>query len=328
MIPGNQVARRTLTACVTIARRKLASWINEDGLTMLASLIAAEHAKNGGRTVLRDTRPATATEAVSTAVRQDKPGGTGLPVLRLAVPVAAVAAAGAAALAVARAGPGITGIGPVRRLLFPRLAGQGDPTHIALTFDDGPDPESTPMFAAVLADRGIRATFFMLGRMVAAAPELAGNLAAAGHEIGVHGWDHRYLPLRGLRETRTDLRRATDLIASVTGKRPTLFRPPYGVLSGPALVAARELGLTPLLWGAWGREWTAGSTPESVFQTLAGDLDGGVTVLLHDSGCTSPPGSWQAGLGALSLLLDACEQRGLRVGPVAEHGIPGLEWRR
>ena len=239
--------------------------------------------------------------------------------LRLAVPVAA---AGAAALAVAQAGPGITGLGPVRRILFPRLAGQGDPAHVALTFDDGPDPESTPMFAEVLADRGIRATFFMLGRMVAAAPELAGNLAAAGHEIGVHGWDHRYLPLRGLRETRTDLRRATDLIASVTGTRPTLFRPPYGVLSGPALVAARELGLTPLLWGAWGREWTAGSTPESVFQTLAGDLDGGVTVLLHDSGCTSPPGSWQAGLGALPLLLDACERRGLRVGPVREHGIP------
>jgi peptidoglycan/xylan/chitin deacetylase (PgdA/CDA1 family) len=241
-------------------------------------------------------------------------------VLRLAVPVAA---AGAAALAVGQAGPGITGLGPVRRILFPRLAGQGDPAHVALTFDDGPDPESTPMFAEVLTDRGVRATFFMLGRMVAAAPELAQNLAGAGHEIGVHGWDHRYLPLRGLRETRTDLRRATDLIASVTGTRPTLFRPPYGVLSGPALVAARELGLTPLLWGAWGREWTAGSTPESVFQTLAGDLDGGVTVLLHDSGCTSPPGSWQAGLGALPLLLDACERRELQVGPVREHGITG-----
>lgn len=286
----------------------------------MASLTAAGHDKNGGRTAVRDASRATATRARSAAFRQGKPGGTGRRVLRLAVPVAA---AGAAALAVGQAGPGITGLGPVRRILFPRLAGQGDPAHVALTFDDGPDPESTPMFAEVLTDRGVRATFFMLGRMVAAAPELAQNLAGAGHEIGVHGWDHRYLPLRGLRETRTDLRRATDLIASVTGTRPTLFRPPYGVLSGPALVAARELGLTPLLWGAWGREWTAGSTPESVFQTLAGDLDGGVTVLLHDSGCTSPPGSWQAGLGALPLLLDACERRGLQVGPVGEHGITG-----
>ncbi len=241
---------------------------------------------------------------------------------------AAIAVGCAAGLAVAQAGPGITGLGPVRRLLFPRLAGQGEPGHVALTFDDGPDPESTPQFAAVLADRGIRATFFMLGSMVAKAPQLARDLAAAGHEVGVHGWHHRYLTVRGLRETRADLHRATDLIASATGTRPRLFRPPYGVLSGPALLAARELGLTPLLWGTWGREWSSGATPESVYQTLAAGLDGGVTVLLHDSGCTSPPGSWQAGLGALPLLLDACERRGLRVGPIADHGIPGLAGER
>ena len=233
-------------------------------------------------------------------------------------------AAAVAGMAVAQAGPGITGLGPVRKALFTRLAGQGDPGHVALTFDDGPDPGSTPAFAKLLADRKVRATFFMLGSMVAKAPGLAAELAAAGHEIGVHGWDHRYLPLRPPLATRADMRRATELIASVTGTRPKLFRPPYGVLSGPALLAARELGLTTVLWGAWGREWAPGATPDSVFATLAADLDGGVTVLLHDSGCTSPPGSWQAGLGALPLLLDACERRGLSVGPVGEHAIPGL----
>jgi len=77
----------------------------------------------------------------------------------------------------------------------------------------------------------------------------------------------------------------------------------------------------PVLWGAWGREWTPGATPESVFATLAGDLAGGVTVLLHDSGCTSPPGSWQAGLGAVPLLLAECARRGLTVGPLGEHGL-------
>jgi peptidoglycan-N-acetylglucosamine deacetylase len=245
----------------------------------------------------------------------------GRPAARLAVRLAVACTAG---LAVAQAGPGLTGLGPVRRLLFPRLSGRGDPGHVALTFDDGPDPGSTPQFAAVLADRGIRATFFLLGSMVAEAPGLAAELAAAGHEIGVHGWDHRYLSARGPRDTLADLRRATELIETVTSVRPRLFRPPYGVLSGPALLAARRLGLTPLLWGAWGREWTPGATPDSVFRTLAADLDGGVTVLLHDSGCTAPPGSWQAGLGALPLLLDACERRGLKVGPVGEHGIPGL----
>jgi peptidoglycan-N-acetylglucosamine deacetylase len=238
--------------------------------------------------------------------------------LRQAAIAAAVVTAG---LAVGQAGPGITGLGPVRRLLFPRLAGQGDPGHVALTFDDGPDPGSTPQFGQTLASRGVRATFFMLGSMVERAPQLAIDLAAAGHEIAVHGFEHRYLPARMPLAARADLHRATEVITEVTGRRPRFFRPPYGVLSGPALLTARELGLTPVLWGAWGREWTPGSTPASVYATLSAGLAGGVTVLLHDSGCTSPPGSWQAGLGALPLLLDECAERGLRVGPVGEHGL-------
>ena len=239
---------------------------------------------------------------------------------------AALVAVGAASagLATAQAAPGLTGLHPVRTRAFPRLAGQGDPGHVALTFDDGPDPASTPAFAAALADRGVRATFFMLGSMAAAAPALAAEVAAAGHEIGVHGFDHRYLILRGPRAVRSDLTRATELIAEVTGQRPRAFRPPYGVLSGPALAVARDLGLTPVLWGASGREWTPGATAESVFGTLLRDLHGGVTVLLHDSGCMSPPGAWQAGLGAVPLLLEECGRRGLAVGPLSEHGAgPG-----
>jgi peptidoglycan/xylan/chitin deacetylase (PgdA/CDA1 family) len=234
---------------------------------------------------------------------------------------AAWLAAAAAGLAVAHAGPGITGLPLARTRVFRRLAGQGDCDHVALTFDDGPDPVSTPEFVRVLAERRIHATFFMLGSMVQQAPSLAAEIVAAGHEVGVHGFDHRYLTLRGPQATRSDLTRATDLIADVTGKRPTLFRPPYGVLTGPALVAARELGLTPVLWGSWGREWEAGASPLSVLHTLVRGLDGGVTVLLHDSGCTSPAGAWQAGLAALPLLVDECEQRGLRVGPLADHGL-------
>jgi peptidoglycan/xylan/chitin deacetylase (PgdA/CDA1 family) len=238
-------------------------------------------------------------------------------------PPAALTAAAVAAgcLAVAHAGPGVTALGPVRRRFFPRLSGQGRADHVALTFDDGPDPAWTPAFLEVLATWGVRATFFMLGSMVVQAPGLAAEIAAAGHEVAVHGWAHRYTVLRGPRAVADDLARARDAVAAASGAQPRFYRPPYGVLSAGALAAARRLRLTPLLWTCWGREWTPGATPRSVWATLRGNLTGGATVLLHDSDSTSPPGSAAAALGALPLLLEECAIRGLVAGPVAEHGL-------
>ena len=226
-----------------------------------------------------------------------------------------------ASLAATHAGPGITAIAPVRRRLFPRLAGFGLADHVALTFDDGPDPAATPAFLDLLAARGLRATFFLLGSMVVKAPELAADIADAGHEIAVHGWDHRYTILRSPRAVRDDLARARDVVAEASGTQPRFYRPPYGVLSAGALAAARAHGLTPVLWTCWGREWAAGATPGSVYATLMKDLTPGATVLLHDSDCTSPAGSWAAALGALPWLLEDCAERGLRVGPLADHGL-------
>ena len=225
----------------------------------------------------------------------------------------------AAAAATFQAGPGLTALRPVRTALFPRLSGRGAADHVAITFDDGPDPAATPHFLDVLASHRVRATFFMLGSMVDRSPGLAAEVAAAGHEVAVHGFEHRYLPLRGPRATRDDLKRARDSVAGATGSVPRLFRPPYGVLSTAALVTARQLGLTPVLWTAWGREWTAGASPGSVYATLTAGLEGGGTVLLHDSDCTSPAGSWRAALGALPMLLADCAAQGLRAGPAAEH---------
>ena len=237
--------------------------------------------------------------------------------VRLAAQLAGACTAG---LAIVQAGPGVTGLGLVRAAAFPLLAGRGDPGHVALSFDDGPDPASTPGFLDALAARGLRATFFMLGSMILRAPGLAAEVAAAGHEVGVHGFVHRPLPLRGPASTRSDLTTAAELIADVTGTWPRFFRPPYGVLSGPALLATHHLGLTPVLWGAWGREWDRGATGDSVLQNLLRGLEGGVTVLLHDSDGVSPSLAAPA-LAALPLLLDECAGRGLRVGPVGEHGL-------
>jgi peptidoglycan/xylan/chitin deacetylase (PgdA/CDA1 family) len=232
-----------------------------------------------------------------------------------------VAAGTLGAAAVAHGAPIVTSVGAVRRRLTPGLAGIGSPDHVALTFDDGPDPASTPLFLSALDDLGWRATFFLLGDMVRRAPGLAAEVAAAGHEIGVHGDRHdSYLTRLGT-DTAADIRRARHEVATATGVWPVWFRPPYGALSTPALVVAHRLGLRTVLWTAWGRDWRAAATARSVASDVRTGLRPGATVLLHDSDCTSAPGSWRATLAALPLLADVFAAEGLRVGPLGDHGI-------
>jgi peptidoglycan/xylan/chitin deacetylase (PgdA/CDA1 family) len=243
------------------------------------------------------------------------------------------AAGGAAAAALVAAaagytGPALTSWPLLRARLLPRLAGIGQPDHVALTFDDGPDPASTPAFLAELAASGTRATFFLLGSMLMSAPGLGRELVAAGHEVAVHGWEHRYTTFRAPGALYDDVARTRDLIADVTGREPVFFRPPYGVLSTGAVAAARRTGLRPVLWTAWGRDWEECATPDSVLATVGKDLTGGGTVLLHDSDCTSAPLSWRSALGALPRLLEQCAERDLRVGPLAEHFTPAAAGAR
>jgi peptidoglycan-N-acetylglucosamine deacetylase len=227
------------------------------------------------------------------------------------------------ALAAVHAAPVVATFGPLRNRLMPRLSGQGRPDHVALTFDDGPDPLSTPLFLRALAARQIHATFFLLGTEVRRNPGLVRDIADAGHEIAVHGWLHRPLLLRGPRATHDDLARVRDTVADLTGRPPRLFRPPYGVMSTAAHLAARRLGLTPVLWTCWGEDWTARATARSVHRTVTADLRGGGTILLHDSDCTSAPGAWRSALGALPRILDDCESLGLGVGPLRDHHDSG-----
>jgi peptidoglycan/xylan/chitin deacetylase (PgdA/CDA1 family) len=223
------------------------------------------------------------------------------------------------AIGVAHALPALSSLPGIRQRFMPALSGVGRPGHVALTFDDGPDPQSTPRFLSLLESRGVRATFFMLGAMAQRAPRLAAQVADAGHETALHGYDHRCLLLRGPRATYDELARGRDAVESATGQPLQWYRPPYGVLSTAGLFAVRRLGLTPVLWTAWGRDWSARSTPKSVLRTVAKDLKPGGTVLLHDSDCTSAPGSWRNTLGALPRLLDHCQDRGMSVGPLREH---------
>jgi peptidoglycan-N-acetylglucosamine deacetylase len=171
-----------------------------------------------------------------------------------------------------------------------------------------------------LAALGWSATFFVLGSQARRYPAVLRETARRGHEIGVHGDEHRYLIARAPWTAYDDLRRARDSIADIAGVEPTWWRPPYGVLSGPALYAARRLGLRPVLWSTWGRDWRAEATADTVVADLLASPVDGATLLLHDSDVTSAPGSWRTTVAALPLLADRIAAAGLRVGPLCAHG--------
>jgi peptidoglycan-N-acetylglucosamine deacetylase len=227
--------------------------------------------------------------------------------------------AGLAAAAAAQFLPSLTAIPRVRRLT-PWLAGVGAPWHVALTFDDGPVTESTPEVLRALDALGWRATFFMLGVEVRRAPSLAAEVVGAGHELGLHGERHRYAVKEPPWATLDGLRRARETIAAATGVVPRWYRPPYGVLSGAALAGSLRLGLRPVLWTAWGRDWEQAATPASIIANVASDLRPGGTVLLHDAACS---GSWRATVAALPHFAELFDQLAVAPGPLGEHLLAG-----
>lgn len=191
-----------------------------------------------------------------------------------------------------------------------RVAGDGVAVH--LTFDDGPHPEGTPAVLDALAARHATATFFLVGEQVERFPALAREIAAAGHVVALHGHRHRCLLRVPPRALADDLRRASDVIGSTTGRLAPLYRPPYGIFSAAGLALARHRGDAPWLWSRWGRDWRGDATARSVAQLAAGELDSGDVLLLHDADHYGDSGCWRVTAAAVPLILDAIEERGYR----------------
>jgi peptidoglycan/xylan/chitin deacetylase (PgdA/CDA1 family) len=238
---------------------------------------------------------------------------TSVPVVARALGVAAGVTAGLQLL------PALTTVAPLRRAVLPRLAGTGKRRHVALTFDDGPDRVSTPRFLDLLAEREVTATFFLLGAYACREPVLVREMAAAGHELAVHGWEHDCIAMLRPGRLAGQLARSRDVVEDLTGHPVAYYRPPYGVMTAEGLYAARRAGLETVLWSAWGVDWSRRATPESIVSSVNRSLQPGGTVLLHDSDRTSAPGSWRRTLSATRSLLDHWAALEVPVGPLGEH---------
>jgi len=183
---------------------------------------------------------------------------------------------------------------------------------VGLTFDDGPHRDGTPAVLAALDAAGAQATFFVVGEQIRREPQIVREIAAAGHRLAVHGDRHRALTAVPPTRLRADLDRCAELIGELTSQVPDRYRPPYGIFSPAGLLESRSRGWTPLLWSAWGRDWRASATPDSIARLVTRSLHAGDVVLLHDADHYSSPGSWRRTADALPRILDALADRGLR----------------
>ena len=157
------------------------------------------------------------------------------------------------------------------------------PKVVALTIDDGPSPVYTPQILAILRRYGVTASFSMIGRNAAAFPGVAREVAAAGHMIVNHTWNHcnlGYLPAAAVQD---EISRATDAIHAATGERPGMFRAPYGVWPPAVFRCCARAGLTPLAWSVDPRDWSRPGV-RAIVRGIVSDTRTGSIILEHDGG--------------------------------------------
>jgi peptidoglycan/xylan/chitin deacetylase (PgdA/CDA1 family) len=189
---------------------------------------------------------------------------------------------------------------------------------VVLTFDDGPDPDQTPQVLEALAEHRATATFFVLLTRVREQPELTRSLLAAGHEIALHGGDHRALTTFSGAEASSRLARARMELEAVTGTAVRWYRPPYGAQSPTSWRAVRRTGLVPVLWSGTLHDSAA---VDAARRAAAADraAAAGRIVLAHDGiaderdGVTDPPAPVADRVALTREFLRLCDNRGTRV---------------
>lgn len=152
----------------------------------------------------------------------------------------------------------------------------------AITYDDGPDPEHTPQVLDALDAAGVKGTFFVLTDQAKRSPQIIRRMVQTGHEVALHGQDHKRISALPLREALTELRRARAELADIAGVPIRLYRPCFGALTLPQLLAVRAMGLEIVMWTAWSKDWQDDTTKELVDRTVAATHPGSI-VLLHDA---------------------------------------------
>ncbi len=208
---------------------------------------------------------------------------------------------------------------PTSGTFYPTLSrGPRTRPQVALTFDDGPDPEITPRVLDVLGAHGARATFFMIGKHLERTLPIGARAIAEGHELGNHSWAHSYLQnFYSVRALLADIERTQSLIQMLTKSASApLYRAPVGLKSPHLARAAHARALTVVAWSVHSRD-TIDRNPRSVADRVLAKLRPGDIVLMHD-GHQNAGAHRRSALESLPLVLEGLRARGFHAVTVRE----------
>ena len=178
--------------------------------------------------------------------------------------------------------------------------------YVALTFDDGPSPRCTPQLLDGLKERGVHATFFVVGCQVVKDPDIVTRMAAEGHQVGNHSYDHKALDQLSAQEAAQDMRKNDQLLCELLGEGDYWVRPPYGLLSEEESSA---LTVPIINWSVDTEDWKSKDAGK-ILDIIYRDTGDGDIILLHDRYRNSVSAALQA--------VDHLQQQGYRFVTVAE----------
>jgi peptidoglycan/xylan/chitin deacetylase (PgdA/CDA1 family) len=154
---------------------------------------------------------------------------------------------------------------------------------VALTFDDGPDGQVTPMILDVLKEHNVKAAFFIIGKKAEQNPEVLKRIDAEGHIIGGHSYTHHFFfDLFSHRSMTVEMKRTSDIVFSIIGKRIQLFRPPYGVINPAVAKAMKSMNYTSIGWSFKSND-TVIKDDDLLLNRLISNVQKGDIILLHDN---------------------------------------------
>jgi peptidoglycan/xylan/chitin deacetylase (PgdA/CDA1 family) len=192
--------------------------------------------------------------------------------------------------------------------------------EVALTFDDGPDGEWTPKVLDQLAQFGVKATFFVVGRRCEQFPRVLRRIVSEGHVAGNHSWNHANLTKLKEEEVRSQLERTDAVIRRLTGKTPALFRPPYGALNETVIREAIRLKKKIIFWNVDSLDWMQLNARQVAANILAHVRPGSI-ILQHSAGGAGE--NLQGTVDALPIVIRALRRRGYSFRTVPQlAGIP------